>query len=113
MSRAADYYPFGLAIKDRQIEREFYRHGYQGQYAEKDEETGWNHFQLREYDPEIGKFNYYRSSQAVQFSLYLVGNNPIRGTDPTGGLSPIFSSENGSFLGLDKDGWEGPYLFYE
>ncbi len=25
-----DYYPFGLTMKDRQIEREFYRHGYQG-----------------------------------------------------------------------------------
>ncbi|MCA6372851.1 MAG: hypothetical protein IM631_15875, partial [Cytophagales bacterium] len=33
-----------------------YRYGYQGKYAEKDDETGWNHFELREYDPIIGRW---------------------------------------------------------
>lgn len=41
-----DYYPFGMEIQDRQITREDYRYGYQGQYAEKDQETGWNSFEL-------------------------------------------------------------------
>ena len=35
---------------------EKYRYGYQGQFAERDEETGWNHFELREYDPVIGRW---------------------------------------------------------
>jgi len=51
-----DYYPFGLEISDRQIDREEYRYKYQGQYSEKDDETGWNHFELREYDPVVGRW---------------------------------------------------------
>jgi RHS repeat-associated protein len=33
-----------------------YRYGYQGQFAERDEETGWNHFELREYDAVVGRW---------------------------------------------------------
>jgi RHS repeat-associated protein len=51
-----DYYPFGLTIEDRQITREPYRYGYQGQYAEKDKETGWHSFELRMYDARVGRW---------------------------------------------------------
>jgi RHS repeat-associated protein len=79
-----DYYPFGLAIKDRQIQREFYRHGYQGQFSEKDEETGWNHFEAREYDPSIGRWTS-TDPKSQFFSAYIgMGNNPISGVDPDG-----------------------------
>lgn len=30
-----------------------FRFGYQGQFSERDLETGWNHFELTEYDPVI------------------------------------------------------------
>jgi RHS repeat-associated protein len=62
-----------------------YRYGYQGKYAEKDEETGWNHFELREYDPLIGRWlvpDPYR----VGWSPYIsMANDPINTVDPDGG----------------------------
>jgi RHS repeat-associated protein len=62
-----------------------YRYAYQGQFAEKDEETGWNHFELREYDAVIGRFT--RIDPARQFASPYVGmgNDPVSGVDPTGG----------------------------
>ena|SRR5690606_35600246 len=87
-----------------------YRFGYQGQFAEKDEETGWSHFELREYDPTIGRT--ITTDPARQFhSPYMwVGNNPIIGTDPTGGVSPIYGLD-GKFLGTDNQGLQGPVIY--
>lgn len=49
----ADYYPFGSVLQSAGIPSWY---GYQGEYAEKDEETGWNNFYLRNYDPAIGRW---------------------------------------------------------
>ncbi|MEO1100187.1 MAG: RHS repeat-associated core domain-containing protein, partial [Bacteroidota bacterium] len=35
---------------------EYYRYGFQGEYSEEDPETGWNSFELRMYDPVIGRW---------------------------------------------------------
>jgi RHS repeat-associated protein len=104
-----DFYPYGLEIVDRQIKRESYRYGYQGKYSELDQETNWNHFELREYDAVIGRTT--TPDPAMQFhSSYMwVGNNPIIGTDPTGGLSPIYG-KNGKFLGVDSEGFKGKVI---
>jgi hypothetical protein len=51
LTSASDYYPYGLPICYRSYSSEHYRYGYQGQFAEKDEETGWNAFELRMYEP--------------------------------------------------------------
>ncbi|MBI3218340.1 MAG: hypothetical protein HYZ44_02405 [Bacteroidetes bacterium] len=62
-----------------------YRYGYQGKYAERDEETGWNHFELREYDPVIGRWLQY-DPKGQFYSPYVgMGNDPINGVDPDGG----------------------------
>ncbi|HZY78369.1 MAG TPA: RHS repeat-associated core domain-containing protein, partial [Cyclobacteriaceae bacterium] len=81
-----DYYPFGLEINERMITREKYKYGYQGQYAEKDSVTGWNHFQLREYDPVVGRW--LSMDPKGQFkSPYLgFGNRPGNGVDVDGGV---------------------------
>jgi RHS repeat-associated protein len=62
-----------------------YRYGYQGQFAERDEETGWNHFELREYDAVVGRWM--SGDPMSQFhSKYVgIGNDPCNGVDPTGG----------------------------
>jgi len=72
------------------------RYGYQGEYAECDPETattsgsesigGWNSFDLRMYDANVGRF--LSTDPMGQFhSPYIgMGNNPISGIDPTGGL---------------------------
>jgi len=73
-----------------------YRHGYQGQYAEKDEETGTDDFELRNYDARIGRWT--APDPAGQFhSPYVgVGNNPISTVDPDGGWG--FANGFTSFL---------------
>ena len=62
---ATNYYPFGDPMPGRLVGTG-YRYGYQGQYAEKDEETGWNSFELRMYDARIGRWLGGRPVWAVQ-----------------------------------------------
>jgi RHS repeat-associated protein len=62
-----------------------YRYGYQGQYAEKDEETGWNHFELREYDAVIGRWLVPDPMRQYPSPYMALGNNPINKVDPNGG----------------------------
>jgi RHS repeat-associated protein len=83
----ADYYPFGLAMNTREITREDYRYGYQGQFSEKDLTTGYNEFELRFYDAKIARW---LSSDPFgqYYSPYLaMGNRPSSFVDPNGGIS--------------------------
>ncbi|GAA0884077.1 hypothetical protein GCM10009120_26750 [Sphingobacterium siyangense subsp. cladoniae] len=77
----ADYYSFGMEARSAGIDS---RYGYQGLYAEKDKETGWNNFELRNYDASIGRW--LTADPAGQYvSPYVgMGNNPISGVDPDG-----------------------------
>ncbi|MBR8534953.1 RHS repeat-associated core domain-containing protein [Carboxylicivirga sediminis] len=79
-----DYYPFGWEMKGRLFEGTNYRYGYQGQFAERDEETDYNHFEARLWDSRIGRW--LTTDPAGQFaSPYLgMGNNPLMGIDPDG-----------------------------
>lgn len=92
----ADYYPFGMLMPGRTTGANEYRFGYQGQFAEKDEETGYNQFEARLYDSRLGRW--LTTDPAGQFSSpYLsVGNNPISRFDPDGRFSPDW------FVGKDK-----------
>ena len=77
-----DYYPFGSLS---QSGGNGYRYDYQGAYAEKDEVTGWNNFDLRMYDGRIGRWLSV-DPEGQYFSPYkAMGNNPITISDPTGG----------------------------
>ncbi len=85
--RTADYYPFGSVMRQELLNEENpYRFGYQGQFAEKDDETGLNSFELRMYDPLVGKW--LSTDPFGEFwSPYLaMGNNPGL-FDPTGGMT--------------------------
>ena len=79
----ADYYPYGLVLRSAVAER--YRFGYQGQYAEYDPETGTNHFELRDYDPIIGRWLGPDPYQEFYSAYVGMGNNPVSVTDPSGG----------------------------
>lgn len=80
-----DYYPYGLPIPDRTIDREDFRFGFQGGFSERDKETGWNSFKLRNYDPVIGRW-LSDDPKRAGFSPYAgFDNNPIRMVDPDGG----------------------------
>ncbi|MBD1432701.1 RHS repeat-associated core domain-containing protein [Sphingobacterium sp. DN00404] len=78
----ADYYPFGSIIQSAGVSS---RYGYQGEYSEKDGETGWNNFYLRNYDPAIGRW-LSTDPYGQYWSPYVgMGNNPVMRFDPDGG----------------------------
>ncbi|MEP5363811.1 MAG: type II toxin-antitoxin system death-on-curing family toxin, partial [Reichenbachiella sp.] len=97
ISEMTDYYPFGSVASH--WEKEPYRFGYQGQFAEEDKETGFTHFEAREYDAKIGRW--LSMDPAKEFSSpYLShGNNPIvfidkdgRSINPFNGYGTWFKS---------------------
>ena len=47
-----------------------YRYGYQGEFAEKDEETGLNAFQLRMYDSRINRWISPDPLRTVSLAIY-------------------------------------------
>ena len=110
---ATDFYPFGLAIAGRELERIKWRYGYQGEFAEKDEETGWNSFELRMYDPVIGRWLAIDPYSQFFTPYNGMGNNPINGLDPDGGFfNPIVGSD-GKFRGFDDKGPGGEAIVYD
>ena len=60
--------------------------GYQGDYSEEEEETGYNEFDLRLYDPQTGRW--ISTDPYDQFaSPYIgMGNDPVNIVDPDGGF---------------------------
>ena len=80
----AEYYPFGMKFMNVNS----YRYGYQGEYAE--DETGEdgikaNSFQLRLYNPRLGRW-LNPDPYGQYHSPYLaMGNNPVSRVDPDGG----------------------------
>ncbi|MCD0487346.1 putative Ig domain-containing protein [Pedobacter sp. MC2016-14] len=79
----SDYYPFGSPLT---LVNNDYRYGYQGQFAEVDKETGWNNFDFRMYDSEIGRWMS-TDPMGQYYSPYVgMGNNPVSRVDPDGGF---------------------------
>ena len=66
---------------------EYYRYGFQGEYAEEDSETGWNSFQLRMYDPVIGRWLTTDPYDEFWSPYLAMGNDPVNLTDPDGGMT--------------------------
>lgn len=59
LTEESHYYPHGgkiAAISTKAFGKLPNRYGYQGEYSEEDEETGWNEFVLRNYDPQVGRW---------------------------------------------------------
>jgi len=82
----ADYYPYGWVLPGRNGNNgTAYRYGFQGEFAEKDAETGWNAFELRMYESRLGRWMA-TDPYDQYWSPYIgMGNNPINGVDPNGG----------------------------
>lgn len=79
-----DYYPHGGTLPGRQFVSGLgYRYGYQGQ--EKDAETGLTNFELRQYDPRLGRWNN-PDPYGQHHSPYIaMSNNPVSSIDMDGG----------------------------
>ncbi|MFN5073468.1 MAG: RHS repeat domain-containing protein [Cyclobacteriaceae bacterium] len=72
-----------------------YRYGYQGQFAEHDDETNWNHFELREYDAVIGRWLVPDPMRQHSSPYLSMSNNPVNSVDPDGGLDWYQNNETG------------------
>ncbi len=105
-----DYYPFGKVAKTACSGAGAYRYGYQGEFAEKDNETEWNSFELRQYDSEIGRFTTTDPMGEFWSSYVGMGNDPVNLTDPTGGETNDIPEHwgRGGFCG---DGGSGDMSF--
>jgi RHS repeat-associated protein len=79
-----DYYPHGGVLPSRSYSGSLnFPYAYQGQ--ERDAETGLLNFELRQYDPRIGRWNN-PDPYGQHHSPYLaMSNNPISSIDPDGG----------------------------
>lgn len=86
VAQATDYGVWGDVLREQVANTlDRYRYGYQGQFAEKDDETGWHHFELREYDPLVGRWTS-MDPYGQYWSPYIgMGNTPSNGIDPDGG----------------------------
>jgi len=87
------YYAYGLkiaGISSKAFDAPKNPCGYQADYSEFDDETQWNEFALRNYDPQIGRF--VQADPYDQFpSPYTgMGNDPVNKVDPSGGW--VFSA---------------------
>ena len=82
---ATDYYPGGMPMPGRQfVNGKPYRYGYQGEFAETDEETEKPAFEARLYDPRINRWLTVDPAHEF-FSPYMaMGNNWINTIDPDG-----------------------------
>ncbi|MBC7451777.1 MAG: hypothetical protein H7259_09840 [Cytophagales bacterium] len=102
-----DYFPHGSVMPGRQgISGTAYRNGYQGQYAEKDVETGYDAFDLRMHDSRIGRW-LSTDPMGQYWSPYMAnGNNPVSTVDPTGGTGGDGSTpSSGASGGLGASGY--------
>ena len=79
----ADYYPFGEVM--RESCNNDYRYGYQGENAERDRETGWTSFDLRQYDAKIGRWLSTDPKRQYASPYVGMGNDPANAIDPDGG----------------------------
>jgi RHS repeat-associated protein len=84
-AQATDYGVWGDVVRESKLEEESYRYGYQGQFAEKDEETGWGHFELREYDAVVGRWLVIDPANQYPSPYVAFGNDPMNRVDPDGG----------------------------
>jgi RHS repeat-associated protein len=104
VSSWAEYYAFGKVAKASCSPPSgagglAYRYGYQGEFAEKDQETDWNSFELRQYDSEIGRWLSTDPYQQYWSPYVGMGNDPVNQVDPDGGINyPAMMEGLGSFV---------------
>jgi RHS repeat-associated protein len=88
------YYPFGLKIQGisaRAALKPKTKEGYQGEFNEFDEESGYNEFELRSYDAQIGRWIQVDPKDQLESPYTGMINNPISNIDRDGGWSLGFT----------------------
>ena len=109
---ATDYYPGGMPMPGRQfVNGKPYRYGYQGEFAETDEETGKPAFQLRLYDPRINRWLSPDPMRQYHSPYMAMGNNPISRIDPDGGEDIIYLDSDGNEI--DRHIMDGAHRYFQ
>ena len=108
-----DYYPFGEVLPGRSSNPEGHLFGYQGQ-QKAGNNSKWYAFQLRMYNPSLGRWNstdpYYQ-----HHSPYLaMANNPVSFVDPDGGRAEKMNfyqkARHANYLRRLRDWWLGNHI---
>lgn len=92
-----DYYPFGMEMPGRNNLADAYGFGYQGQFAEKDEETGYSQFEARLWDNRLGRWMSPDPAKQSYSPYWGMSNNPMLYIDPNGEY-PIIANLDGEYL---------------
>ena len=82
------FYPYGLkmaALSSKAFGSLLNKFQYQGSYSEYDDETGYDEFALRNYDPQRGQWTGVDPYDEFPSPYTGMGNDPINNTDPSGG----------------------------
>jgi len=104
---ATDYGAWGDIIREQKTDESEYRYSYQGQFSEKDLETGWSHFELREYDPVIGKWTSVDPYNQHWSGYSGMNNNALNNIDQNGGLDWYLNLDNNKAEWHDTDPGKG------
>ncbi len=91
-----DYYPHGSPMPGRNFTNN--RFQYQGQFAEKDAETNFNHFEYRDYDNKLGRWLSVDKAGQHESPYLAMGNDPVNRIDPDG-LWDYYYNSTGVKLG--------------
>jgi len=86
----SDYYTIGGVARSGGTMR--YRYGYQGQFAERDKETEWNSFDLRQYDPVVGRWLSPDPYGQYNSPYLAMGNDWAGSVDADGGFATKFGA---------------------
>lgn len=103
ISEETHYYAFGqkiAGIGSTGFQKLPSKYHYQGSFSEEEENTEWNEFDLRMYDPQVGRWT--RMDPYDQFASPFVGmgNDPVSNVDENGG----FLYEEGAIVGAVAGG---------
>ncbi len=93
------YYAYGLkitAISGQAFQKPSVADKFQGEYSDFEEETGWNDFELRSYDPQIGRWLQNDPYDEFESGYIGMANDPVNNVDPDGGS--IFGSLGNDML---------------
>ncbi len=102
ISEENHYYPFGLkiaGISSKAFNKLQNNYGYQGDFSEEDEETEWNEFALRNYDPQTARWVSADPYDQFASPFTAMGNNPVHNVDPDGGYTYSYSTGIGQAVG--------------
>ena len=86
------YYAHGLkiaAISSKAYGAPNNNYGYQVDFSEMDDDLGWNDFELRSFDPQIGRFLQNDPYDQLASGYVGMGNDAVNNIDPSGGWAAI------------------------